>query len=112
MTVNAKYTEVIPVPPKMPSIVQRAVNLARSLPPLIQTNFAKVPDDIRAARLATCLPCEYWSAEAYRGAGGCTHDKCGCSVGKVNFVGSECPIGRWGKYVAEPVESSAISKPI
>jgi hypothetical protein len=84
----------------MPTLARRAVNAARAVSDAARSVMAG--DSLRSTpeeqdrRLGVCSACEWFRADAYRGTGGCAHDRCGCAVRAKTWIRSQrCPDGRW-----------------
>lgn len=88
----------------LPSLPQRAVNLAVDSVTHLANGSKQVPDEVRAWRLSQCESCvEYFDAKLKT----CAHPRCGCGmrqqrgiIDALSWASKRCPIGRWDNPTA------------
>lgn len=73
----------------------KAQHLRAALGSWARSGFKKAPRDLRHARLAVCVACEYWNAAGNLGLGECKHPACGCTKLKAALATATCPAGKW-----------------
>lgn len=86
------------IKPVGPNLMTQAINLAKSIPAIVESGCKLVPDDVYEVRLGICATCYFWDENDNAGFGKCNHPKCGCSKAKQRIAISSCPIGNWGAY--------------
>jgi hypothetical protein len=82
-------------PRAMPSLAQKAANVARSATRHVAAGMPQATDDQVAERYTICQGCEHFDGRACR--------QCGCPVvrerkflSKLSWAGESCPVGKWG----------------
>jgi hypothetical protein len=86
---------------KKPTIVDQAVNLAKSTVNwAAKDKFKTVSVDIFNQRKSICEKCEYWDSTGFNGIGRCKI--CGCSIGKLYIPSAFCPHNppKWSKVTS------------
>lgn len=83
---------------KLPSTIQMATNLARSISEWVLNGSRVASKEQVDQRLGTCSSCEFMIIK--KGSQRCTHKQCGCFLTKksklmVSINGSDCPVGKW-----------------
>lgn len=77
-------------PPKLPSIIQQAKNLASATVAHVANGMKTSGREEKERRLSICQTCPYLIAESMRCG------KCGCHLEtKASWESSHCPIGSW-----------------
>lgn len=78
-----------------PSLLQKAVNFAKSAAAHVAAGMPRASDEEIERRFSICQGCEHYDGRA------CT--KCGCPVvreskfvSKLAWANEKCPVGKWG----------------